>query len=53
MVGDGLERGGDDSPMVDRAVLEGRLDSRRPEILVLVGGGGLAVLIGLMVFKPG
>ena len=53
LVGDGLERGGDDSPTVDRAALERRLDSRRPEILVLVGGGGLAVLIGLMVFKPG
>lgn len=53
LVGDGLERGGEDSPVVDRAVLDARLDSRRPELLVLIGGVGLATLIGLMVFKPG
>ncbi len=30
-----------------------RLDNRRPEILTLVGGGGLAILVWLMVLKPG
>lgn len=53
LVGDGLERGGDDSPVVDRHALSARLDSRRPEVLVLIGGGGLAVMLWLMVFKPG
>lgn len=53
LVGDGLERGGEESPSVDRAVLDARLDSRRPEILVLIGGAGLATMLGLMVFKPG
>ena len=53
LVGDGLERGDEDSPVVDRVALERRLDSRRPEILVVVGGSGLAVLLALMVFKPG
>lgn len=53
LVGDGLERGGETSPVVDRDVLDARLDSRRPELLVLIGGAGLAVMLGLMVFKPG
>lgn len=29
------------------------LDSRRPELLAAIGGGGLTVLITLMVLKPG
>jgi hypothetical protein len=29
------------------------LDSRRPELLAAIGGGGLAALIALMVLKPG
>jgi hypothetical protein len=29
------------------------LDSRRPEVLAAIGGGGLATLISLMVLKPG
>lgn len=29
------------------------LDSRRPETLAAIGGGGLAALIALMVLKPG
>lgn len=29
------------------------LDSRRPELLAAIGGGGLTVLIALMVIKPG
>jgi hypothetical protein len=53
LVGDGLERGGDDSPTVDRDALESRLDSRRPELLLAVGGSGLGILVWLMVFKPG
>lgn len=53
LVGDGLERGDDASPLVDRHVLEARLDTRRPEALVLIGGSGLAILVWLMVFKPG
>ncbi len=53
LVGDGLEQGGEDSPVVDRATLDARLDSRRPELLVVVGGSGLAILVWLMVFKPG
>lgn len=53
LVGDGLEQGGERSPVVDRAALDERLDSRRPELLVVVGGGGLAILLFLMVFKPG
>lgn len=53
LVGDGLERGDDDSPVVDRVALEARLDSRRPELLLSVGGSGLVILVWLMVFKPG
>jgi hypothetical protein len=53
LVGDGLEQGGEDSPVVDRATLVARLDSRQPELLVVVGGSGLAILLWLMVFKPG
>jgi hypothetical protein len=53
LVGDGLEQGGEDSPVVDRATLHARLESRRPELLVVVGGSGLAILVWLMVFKPG
>lgn len=44
---------GDGSAPVDRSALEAALDSRRPEILALVGFGGLLVLIWLMVIKPG
>jgi hypothetical protein len=29
------------------------LDSRRPEVLAAIGGGGLSTLIALMVLKPG
>jgi hypothetical protein len=29
------------------------LDSRRPEVLAAIGGGGLTALIALMVLKPG
>jgi hypothetical protein len=53
VVGDGLERGTDDSPVVDRAALAASLDTRRPEILLAVGGVGLLVIVWLMVFKPG
>jgi hypothetical protein len=33
--------------------LERLLDSRRPELLAAIGGGGLIALIALMVLKPG
>jgi hypothetical protein len=37
---------------VDRGALAGALDSRRPEVLAVVGFVGLGVLIWLMVLKP-
>jgi hypothetical protein len=38
---------------VDPDALARLLDSRRPELLAAIGGGGLAALIALMVLKPG
>jgi hypothetical protein len=38
---------------VDPDALARLLDSRRPELLAAIGGGGLMVLIALMVLKPG
>jgi hypothetical protein len=43
---------GKGEPISD-ADLVARLDSRRPEILLTVGGVGLLVLVWLMVAKPG
>jgi hypothetical protein len=43
----------DGHPVIDPAELTAMLDTRRPEILVTVGGVGLVVLIWLMVVKPG
>jgi hypothetical protein len=43
---------GKGEPISD-ADLVARLDSRRPEILLIVGGVGLLVLVWLMVAKPG
>jgi MFS family permease len=39
-------------PMVPDALAR-LLDSRRPELLAAIGGGGLTALIALMVLKPG
>jgi small-conductance mechanosensitive channel len=40
-------------PRLDDEELRVRLQTRRPEVLALVGGGGLAVLVWLMAVKPG
>lgn len=44
---------GDGTATVDPAALERLLATRRPEILVGVGGFGLLVLVFLMVYRPG
>jgi hypothetical protein len=51
-VGDGLGTGAEGSPVVDAAALATMLDTRRPDILLTVGGVGLVVLVWLMVLKP-
>lgn len=38
---------------IEPDALAGLLDSRRPELLAVIGGGGLTTLIALMVLKPG
>jgi len=45
--------GKDGTPPLDSAALVARLQNRRPEALALFGFGGLAILVWLMVFKPG
>lgn len=45
--------GPDGRPTIDPATLATTLDSRRPEILATVGVVGLAILVWLMVLKPG
>ncbi len=40
------------TPIAEAELVE-RLDNRRPELLLLVGGIGLILLIWLMVLKPG
>jgi hypothetical protein len=45
--------GTDGAPALDSGAMVTRLQNRRPEALSLLGFGGLAVLIWLMVFKPG
>jgi len=52
-IGDGLQTGAEGSPDVDQAALVRLLDTRRPDILLLVGGLGIVVLVSLMVLKPG
>lgn len=55
-VGIAAPQDGKDAPApvpMSEAELARLLDSRRPELLALVGGGGLAVLVLLMVIKPG
>jgi hypothetical protein len=47
------DRGPDGRPTIEPAELARRLDTRRPEILVSVGGVGMVVLVWLMVMKPG
>ena len=47
------ERGPDGRPAIEPAALAAMLDTRRPEILALVGTTGLVVLVWLMVIKPG
>ncbi|MGZ9160084.1 MAG: DUF2269 family protein [Candidatus Limnocylindrales bacterium] len=47
------ERGPDGHPTMEPAVLARQLDTRRPEILALVGTVGLLLLVWLMVIKPG
>jgi hypothetical protein len=37
---------------VDPAALEAAIQSGKPELLMAIGLGGLAVLAGLMMFKP-
>lgn len=47
------ERGPDGRPTMEPAALAATLDTRRPEILALVGTIGLVLLVWLMVIKPG
>ena len=47
------ERGPDGRPAIEPAALATMLDTRRPEILTLVGTVGLVLLVWLMVIKPG
>jgi hypothetical protein len=37
---------------VSASELEAMLDTRRPELLLLIGGGGFAVILWLMMFRP-
>jgi hypothetical protein len=48
---EGLE-GTPKTPRLDDAALVARLQTRRPEILSVIGGGGLAILVWLMSVKP-
>jgi hypothetical protein len=43
----------DAQPRLTEDDLAGMLDTRRPEILLLVGAVGLLILLGLMVLRPG
>ena len=47
------ERGPDRRPAIEPSALARQLDTRRPEILSLVGTVGLVLLVWLMVIKPG
>lgn len=47
------ERGPDGRPTLEPTELARMLDTRRPEILFAMGGVGMAVLVWLMVMKPG
>jgi predicted integral membrane protein DUF2269 len=47
------ERGQDGRPAIEPSALARMLDTRRPEILSLVGTVGLVLLVWLMVIKPG
>jgi uncharacterized membrane protein len=47
------ERAPDGRPTIEPATLARMLDSRRPDILTLVGTVGLVLLVWLMVVKPG
>jgi hypothetical protein len=47
------ERGPDGRPAIEPSAMTRMLDSRRPEILTLVGTVGLVLLVWLMVIKPG
>jgi hypothetical protein len=47
------ERGPDGRPSIEPSALGRMLDTRRPEILMLVGTVGLVLLVWLMVIKPG
>ena len=47
------ERAPDGRPAIEPSALARVLDSRRPDILTLVGTVGLVLLVWLMVIKPG
>ena len=47
------ERGPDGRPAIEPSALGRMLDTRRPDILTLVGTVGLVLLVWLMVIKPG
>ncbi len=49
---DGLE-GTEKVPRLDDEALRETLQTRRPDVLALVGGGGLVVLVWLMAVRPG
>jgi hypothetical protein len=48
---EGLE-GTRKTPRLDDEALAARLKTRRPEVLALIGGSGLAILVWLMSVKP-
>jgi len=48
-----LDAGSDGEPTITWDALRAQLDSRRPEILLIVGTVGLLLLVWLMVIKPG
>ena len=47
-----LVNGKDGAPPAEGEALAKALDTRRPELLLAIGGGGLLILIWLMVLKP-
>lgn len=47
------EPGSDGQPAITWDALRIQLDSRRPEVLLVVGTAGLLLLVWLMVIKPG
>jgi len=49
---DGLQ-GTEKVPRLDDDALREQLQTHRPDVLALVGGGGIVILVWLMAVKPG